>query len=235
MPWFPESPCSQAPTSVATAWPGEAGGKRHSFTEIRGLQVCWWPVPSVTRLWCILLSLGSTVTAMHCIQTPLGRPRQQLTALRLGVPRAASPHSLRLHLRAALCAAGLADATASSCPYPRGTGTHGLLGLGSLDLHPTSATSHSWTTDVVPKPSDPRVSHLHGEVSGGGGSPGGHREVWKRCWVWRKRPANWSHYYYSLFPLPHFSVQQGASYFITLSSASFTFAFGFGSGSSKSK
>ena len=120
LPWFPGSPCSRAPTGVATARPGQAGGECHSFTEIRGLQVCWWPVPSVTRLWCILLSLGSTVTAVHRIQTPLGRPRQPLTALRLGVPRAASPHSLRLHLRAALCAAGRCYSLLLSLPQRHG-------------------------------------------------------------------------------------------------------------------
>lgn len=45
-----------------------------------------------------LLSLGSE----HCIRTPLGGPRQKLTAVRLAAPRVTSPHPLCLYLRAAL-------------------------------------------------------------------------------------------------------------------------------------
>lgn len=56
------------------------------------------------RLRCVLLSLGSTVTAVHCIRTLLGRPQPQVTAVRPRVPRRMSPHPLCLHLRTALAA-----------------------------------------------------------------------------------------------------------------------------------
>lgn len=73
----PGDPLLPGPTGVAAAQPGEARVKRQCFTEMRGLPVCQWPVLLSHGLWCTLLSLGSTVTAVPGIRTPLGSPRQQ--------------------------------------------------------------------------------------------------------------------------------------------------------------
>lgn len=147
----PRDPLLPGPMGVAAAQPGEAGVKHHRFTELRGLQVCWWPVPSLTqalvhpaisRLNCAPYqdSIREAQAAAHSCQA--GGP--------LGGGGKSSPPVPVLEDSSVCCS------MRQPPPVPsRGAGTQWALGLGSLRLKPTSTTPRSWTSGVILKPSDP--------------------------------------------------------------------------------
>lgn len=164
--WFLKSPGSLAgPAGVAAAWPGQAGVKRSSLPEIKGLQVCRGLSLLSHRRPRTLLSLGSTVTAEHCIRTPLGRP---------------SAHS---------CQAGGSEGDKSSLPCTRtagaraagrrapGTaGTQGLRGLSGSGVQAASrlGCSNPRSLDSVLRTEDSGGTFPRGTEASGSLAPPSH-------------------------------------------------------------
>lgn len=151
LPWFLETPCSLAPWVWLLPSPERQGLSTTASQNSEDYRFAGGLSLLSHRLWCTLLSLGSTVP--H-IRTPLGRPRQQLTAVRPGVPSGgggkSSPPVPVLEDSSVCCS------MRQPPPVPsRGAGTQWALGLGSLHLKPTSTTPRSWTSGVILKPSDP--------------------------------------------------------------------------------
>lgn len=148
----PRDPLLLGPTGVAAAQPGEAGVKHPAISQ------------------CTLLSLSSTVP--H-IRTPLGRPKQQLTAVRLGGghPGGASPHPLCLYLRTALSAARCGSLLLS-LPQRRGHTVGSGSGQPAFETHVYHSPLPDFGCDTQTLRSDRLVSHLRSGVSDAGSPEG---------------------------------------------------------------
>lgn len=100
----PRDPLLPGPMGVAAAQPGEAGVKHHRFTELRGLQVCRWPVPSLTQAL-----VHPAISRLNCApyQDSIREAQAAAHSCQAGGPLrgGASPHPLCLYLRTALSAA----------------------------------------------------------------------------------------------------------------------------------
>lgn len=153
--WLSDPPLTRRPPGVAAAQPGEAGVNPEESQKSEDYRFVTRAAthPAVSRLSCHHRALSGT---------PLGRPRQRLTAVRPGPLRARLLTPLRLRRRTALSTGPPCRPHRPLAGKLESHGAAGMHGQGSetLGCEAPSAASCSWTSDAMLKPSEPQFSHL---------------------------------------------------------------------------